>query len=84
MDETLSELIHNLESSEGSPLPEVVEALFDCGAEAVEPLRALVRRGCSDPDGTPYDYIAVGILGDLKAKDAVEDLLETIRRGDED
>ncbi len=80
----IGDLIDRLEDCEDSPHPEVVEAIRDLDREAVGPLRDLVRRCAVKPGEDYVADIAAGLLGDLRATEAVPELLLLLRYGEED
>jgi hypothetical protein len=82
MSETAQELVDRMVAAGEWPEPDLVEQILARGDEAVEPLRAVVRREVHGwPEEAPLSN-AVGLLGMLRARAAIPDLVELFRHYD--
>jgi hypothetical protein len=81
--ETTESLVDQLATSGGWPEPHVLAAILERGSEAVEPLRAMLRRDPEDEDGTSALSLAIDLLGSLGDASAVPDMLDVLRCYDE-
>jgi SEC-C motif len=79
MSETARKLVDEMVAAGEWPKPELLEAIADQGADAIEPLREVLRRDLHGwPEEAPL-WSAIGLLGVLRAEQAVPDLLPLFR-----
>lgn len=72
-------------SEEEDPDPELIDALARSGPAAVPGLVEILENFVHDPSSEPNAWIAAGLLGTLKARAAIPQLLSSVRvsEGDE-
>src|SRR5437879_2343170 len=80
--ETAESLVEQLVTAGGWPEPRLLTAILERGNEAVEPLRALLRRDFEE-DKLSTVAFAVDLLGSLDDASAVPELLNLFRRYDD-
>src|SRR4051812_36612179 len=80
--ETAQALVDRMVAAGEWPEPALLEAIVAKGDEAVDPLVEVARQDRHGwPDEAPVCH-AIGLLGDLKARDALPALCEALRRYD--
>ena len=83
-----SELVDRLVANPNWPQPEVIEDIIALGERAVGPLlnrmREVLDRSALDDQSEDFLYYGIGILGELKAREALPILFEIIRRDVQD
>ncbi len=83
-----SDLVDRLVANPDWPVPEVIEDIIALGERAVGPLldrmREALDRSALDNPGESFLYYGIGILGELKAREAIPILFEIIERQLED
>jgi hypothetical protein len=80
MSETVRELVERMVAAGEWPEPDLLQAIVDKGAEAVEPLLDVIRR---EPHGWPEEapmYHSMGLLTHLPRSQAVVDVLPPLFR----
>jgi hypothetical protein len=80
-DETAESLVDRLATAGGWPDPRILTALLERREEAVEPLRAFIRRDFEDKNEhhTAISF-AVDLLGSLGDASAIPDMFDLLRR----